>query len=70
MVITSGSGGTGFIGIQLAKAFGAGTIATATSGNENIAFVKSLGADIVIDYKVENIFDALQNNSVDVVFDK
>lgn len=52
VMITSGSGGTGFTGVQLAKVYGAGVIATATSGAENIAFCKSLGADIVTDYKV------------------
>jgi NADPH:quinone reductase-like Zn-dependent oxidoreductase len=49
------------------QALGAGTVVTAASGADNIALVKSLGADVVIDYKVENIFDALQNNSIDVV---
>eukprot|EP00039_Didymoeca_costata_P006101 m.87510 g.87510 ORF g.87510 m.87510 type:complete len:341 (+) comp13112_c0_seq1:19-1041(+) len=69
MVITSGSGGTGFVGIQIAKALGAGWVITATSGAANIAFVKSLGADVVTDYKVIDIFDSLGNNTVDLVFD-
>eukprot|EP00035_Acanthoeca_spectabilis_P034009 m.26516 g.26516 ORF g.26516 m.26516 type:complete len:341 (+) comp6323_c0_seq2:66-1088(+) len=69
IVITSGSGGTGLIGVQLAKAFGAGTVVTAASGADNIALVKSFGADVVIDYKVENIFDSMANNSIDLVFD-
>ena len=62
VVITSGTGGTGFIGIQLAKAFGAGHVITSTSGATNIAFAKSLGADQVFDYKEVDIFDALTNN--------
>ena len=49
VVITSGSGGTGFVGIQLAKAYGAGKIITACSA-ANIPFVKSLGADVAVDY--------------------
>eukprot|EP01065_Artemidia_motanka_P010490 TRINITY_DN1556_c1_g1_i1.p1 TRINITY_DN1556_c1_g1~~TRINITY_DN1556_c1_g1_i1.p1 ORF type:complete len:359 (+),score=134.11 TRINITY_DN1556_c1_g1_i1:94-1077(+) len=69
VVITSGSGGTGFIGVQLARVYGAGTIVTATTGADNIALVKSLGADVVTDFKKINIFDALANNSVDVVYD-
>lgn len=69
VVITSGTGGTGFIAIQLAKAFGAGHVITSTSGATNIAFAKSLGADQVFDYKEVDIFDALTNNSVDFVFD-
>ena len=36
VVVTSGSGGTGFISIQLAKrAYLAGTVITSTSGDEN-----------------------------------
>merc|ERR1719247_3932617 len=68
-MITEGAGGTGFIGIQLAKAWGAKHIVTATTGAEGFEFVKQLGADIVIDYKVQNIFDALPDNSVDIVYD-
>lgn len=37
-------------------------------GAANIDFCKSLGADIVTDYKVEDIFSVLANDSVDVVF--
>ena len=48
VVVTSGAGGTGFVGIQLAKAYGAAHVVTATS-SDNIAFVKSLGADTVVD---------------------
>ena len=66
----SGTGGTGFIGVQLAKALGAGTVITSTSGAADIAFAKSLGADRVFDYKVLDIFapGALPDNSVDVVY--
>merc|ERR1712065_3194 len=61
-------GGTGFIGIQLAKALGAGTVITAATG-DGIDFVKGLGADVVVDYHEQNIFDTLGNDTVDVVFD-
>ncbi len=56
--------------MQLAKALGAGTVITSTSGAANLAFAKSLGADRVFDYKVLDIFDpgALPDNSVDVVY--
>lgn len=46
--IQAGSGGVGTIAIQLAKHLGA-TVATTTSV-KNAALVKSLGADVVIDY--------------------
>jgi NADPH:quinone reductase-like Zn-dependent oxidoreductase len=68
VAITSGQGGTGFIGIQLAKALTAAHIVTAASG-DGIAFVKSLGADWVIDYTKQDLFDALPDNSVDIVYD-
>ena len=70
VVITSGSGGTGFLAVQLAKrAFGAARVVSATSGAANIALVKQWGADLVIDYKVDEIFDALPDDSVDIVID-
>lgn len=69
VVLTSGTGGTGFIGVQLAKALGAAHIVTAATGADNIALMKSYGADVVIDYKQQNIFDALPDNSVDLVYD-
>ena len=68
VVVTSGSGGTGFMGIQLGKAFGAEHVATATSA-VNIPFVEALGADIVIDYHKQDLFDALPDDSIDIVFD-
>ena len=55
VAITSGSGGTGFMCVQLARAFGAAHVVTAASGAENIAFMKSIGADEVIDYKVSSV---------------
>ena len=70
VLITSGSGGTGFIGVQLAKrAFGAAHVITAASGEENIALMRQLGADVVVDYKVSDVFDATPDDSVDIVFD-
>lgn len=56
------------MGIQLAKALGATRVVTAASG-KGIPFVKGLGADVVVDYKQQELFDALPDNSVDVVFD-
>jgi NADPH:quinone reductase-like Zn-dependent oxidoreductase len=50
--IQAGSGGVGTFAIQLAKHLGA-TVATTTS-TDNVNLVKSLGADIVIDYKKDD----------------
>eukprot|EP00658_Telonema_sp_P-2_P033624 TRINITY_DN24642_c0_g1_i1.p1 TRINITY_DN24642_c0_g1~~TRINITY_DN24642_c0_g1_i1.p1 ORF type:complete len:349 (-),score=75.18 TRINITY_DN24642_c0_g1_i1:498-1544(-) len=69
VVITSGSGGTGFVAIQLAKSYGAAKVITATGGPANIAFLKSIGADVVVDYHQADVFSTLANNSVDVVYD-
>lgn len=54
--IQAGSGGVGTFAIQLAKYLGA-TVATTTSA-ANFDLVKSLGADIVIDYK-KNDFETI-----------
>jgi alcohol dehydrogenase len=61
--IQAGSGGVGTFAIQLAKHLGA-TVATTTS-TANVALVKSLGADVVIDYKKQDFEDVLRD--VDVV---
>jgi NADPH:quinone reductase-like Zn-dependent oxidoreductase len=52
VLIHAGSGGVGTIAIQLAKHLGA-TVATTTS-TANVELVKSLGADVVIDYKKDD----------------
>ena len=52
VLIHAGSGGVGTIAIQLAKHLGA-TVATTTS-TANVDLVKSLGADVVIDYKKQD----------------
>ncbi|MBI5847011.1 MAG: NADP-dependent oxidoreductase [Nitrospirae bacterium] len=60
--IQAGSGGVGTFAIQLAKHLGA-TVATTTSA-VNIDLVKSLGADLVIDYKKENFETILHDYDV------
>ncbi|WP_435353881.1 NADP-dependent oxidoreductase [Emticicia sp. SJ17W-69] len=60
--IQAGSGGVGTFAIQLAKHLGA-TVATTTS-SVNKDLVKSLGADIVIDYKTEDFETILKDYDV------
>jgi len=60
--IQAGSGGVGTFAIQLAKYLGA-TVATTTSA-ANFDLVKSLGADIVIDYKKDDFETILKNYDV------
>jgi NADPH:quinone reductase-like Zn-dependent oxidoreductase len=55
--IQAGSGGVGTIAIQLAKHLGA-TVATTTSA-KNIALVRSLGADVVVDYHAQDFESVL-----------
>ncbi len=50
--IQAGSGGVGTFAIQLAKHLGA-TVAATTSA-QNVELVRSLGADVVIDYKTQD----------------
>jgi len=57
--IQAGSGGVGTVAIQLAKHLGA-TVATTTSA-KNSNLVKSLGADIVIDYKTQDFETLLKD---------
>lgn len=60
--IQAGSGGVGTFAIQLAKYLGA-TVATTTSAG-NVALVKSLGADVVIDYKKDAFEEHLRDYDV------
>lgn len=62
VLIHAGSGGVGTIAIQLAKHVGA-TVATTTSA-ANIDLVRSLGADIVIDYKKDDFAKILSGYDV------
>jgi NADPH:quinone reductase-like Zn-dependent oxidoreductase len=67
--ITAASGGVGVWMVQLAK--WAGAHVTATCGANNVAWVKSLGADEVIDYKKTDIkqWASGEGKKVDVAID-
>lgn len=60
--IQAGSGGVGTFAIQFAKHLGA-TVATTTS-EENFDLVKSLGADVVIDYRKDDFENILKDYDV------
>ncbi|MFI7133374.1 NADP-dependent oxidoreductase [Nonomuraea sp. NPDC050153] len=60
--IQAGSGGVGTFAVQLAKHVGA-TVATTTS-TANIDLVKSLGADVVIDYRKDDFEKILHDYDV------
>jgi len=52
VLVTSGSGGVGHLGVQIAAALGLEVIATA--GPANLDFVRALGAAEVLDYREED----------------
>ncbi len=65
VLIHAGSGGVGTFAIQLAKHLGAQVATTASARNH--ALVKSLGADVAIDYRTAKFEEVAQEQ--DVVFD-
>ncbi|HTA65661.1 MAG TPA: NADP-dependent oxidoreductase [Xanthomonadaceae bacterium] len=65
VLIHGGSGGVGHFAVQFAKAKGARVYTTASTGN--LEFARSLGADVVIDYKTQRFEEIAKN--LDMVFD-
>ncbi len=65
ILVQGGAGGVAGFGIQLAKHLGAIVITTASASNH--PYVRSLGADRVIDYNVADFTTVISN--CDVVFD-
>lgn len=65
VLIHGGAGGVGHIAVQLAKWKGAHVIATASG--KDLDFVRSLGADQVVDYKAERFEDVAHD--IDMVYD-
>jgi NADPH:quinone reductase-like Zn-dependent oxidoreductase len=65
VLIHGAAGGVGTFAVQLARSRGARVTGTASA--DNIDFVRSLGADEVIDYRAQRFEDVARD--VDVVFD-
>jgi NADPH:quinone reductase-like Zn-dependent oxidoreductase len=65
VLIHGGSGGVGHFAVQFAKAKGARVLTTVST--ENLDFARSLGADVVIDYKKQR-FEKMASD-LDFVFD-
>jgi len=70
VVVLGATGGVGSLAVQIAKALGA-TRLIATASGSKADFVKSLGADEVIDYHTEQWFNStrIADKSVDAVLD-
>lgn len=65
VLIIGASGGVGHFGVQIAKAYGA--TVTAVCSGRNTDFVKSLGADEILNYEEDSV-ESLQQK-YDIVFD-
>lgn len=65
VLIHGAAGGVGLFAVQLAKEHGAQVIVTASAGSK--AFMQSLGADEMIDYRSARFENVVSN--IDVVFD-
>merc|ERR1712039_93491 len=72
LLVLGGSGGVGAAAIDIGKAIGAHVIACASS-KEKLEFCKTMGADHVINYEVEDLRQSLKtlgkDGSIDVVYD-
>jgi NADPH:quinone reductase-like Zn-dependent oxidoreductase len=65
VLIHGGSGGVGHFAVQFAKAKGARVLTTVAT--DRVEFARTLGADVVIDYKTQRFEDLAQD--LDMVFD-
>ncbi len=72
LLVLGGAGGTGQAAVQVGKALGARVIATA-GGPEKAEFCRSLGADHVVDYRAEDIAEAVNaatdGRGADAIYD-
>ena len=60
ILITGGAGAVGYLGIQLAKWSGANVITT-VSGEDKAVIAKAAGADLVLNYKTDNVIEAVND---------
>jgi NADPH:quinone reductase-like Zn-dependent oxidoreductase len=65
VLIHGGSGGVGHMAVQLAKHAGARVLATSSA--ENLEYIRSIGADVAIDYRAQRFEDVA--GEVDFVLD-
>ncbi len=72
VLVHGGAGGLGHLAIQMARARGA-RVATTVSSEVKAAFVRELGAEKIIDYRKEDVLEALSawtgKDGADYVFD-
>ncbi len=72
VLVLAGAGGVGSAAIQLAKSHGCWVVAAA-GGKDKTAICKNLGADAVIDYRSQSLYQAVKEltdgRGVDVIYD-
>ena len=68
VLIQAGASGLGMAAIQLVKALG-GTVMTTVSTEEKAAFVRGLGADIVVNRTTDDLAAAMEAHPVDIALD-
>lgn len=67
VLIIGASGGCGSLGVQIAKYYNARVYGVC--GTKNVDFVKSIGADVVIDYTNPDYLDTINNENFDLIYD-
>lgn len=68
VLVLGGTGGTGSVGIQIARAMGAAEVFATCSAN-NAAMVRELGASRAIDYRGEEWHEELKGAEIGVIYD-
>ncbi|MGW6511624.1 zinc-binding dehydrogenase [Streptomyces niveus] len=69
VLITGATSGVGLVGVQLARALGAGTVIATTRSAAKAELLRSLGADHVIDTSTTGVVEALGRDAYDVCLD-
>lgn len=73
VLIHAGGSGVGTAAIQLAHQLGQATVITTAGSDEKLAFARSLGADVGINYKkqdfAEEVLSVTQQRGVDLILD-
>ena len=66
LLISGGAGAVGFYGIQIAKLSGANVITT-ISNDEKAKIANNAGADKIINYKNENVFEEIMEYTLSLI---
>lgn len=67
VLIIGGSGGCGSLGVQIAKYYNAKVYAVC--GPKNVEYVKSIGADVILDYTKADYLKIIENEKFDLIYD-